>query len=305
MSDVAGKLEPSRLTPHVPLRRVEILINPRSGGVGPHAARECEGLIEAYPIDADIIELDPAHMEEGLRRALAARPDALIVLAGDGTARSAAAMAGPDGPLIAPLPGGTMNLLPKALYGTADWRAALNLALTEGTARPVPGGEIEGLPFYVAAILGSPALWAPAREAVRAGKLKLAWLYARRALRRLLGGRIRFQLEGGRRGRAHAMAVLTPLISKAVPPPQALEAAVMTFADASEAFRLAARAVFEDWRADPAIFTMETAFIRVAARGRVPALLDGELMFLGREAEVVFRKTAFRALAPAPETPSA
>ena len=30
--------------------------------------------------------------------------------------------------MIAPLPGGTMNMLPKALYGTADWKLALNPA---------------------------------------------------------------------------------------------------------------------------------------------------------------------------------
>ena len=35
--------------------------------------------------------------------------------------------------------------------------------------RPVAGGEVDGRPFYVAAILGSPALWGPAREAIREG----------------------------------------------------------------------------------------------------------------------------------------
>ena len=39
--------------------------------------------------------------------ALAASPDLLLVLAGDGTARLAAERCGPEGPLLAPLPGGT------------------------------------------------------------------------------------------------------------------------------------------------------------------------------------------------------
>jgi hypothetical protein len=42
------------------------------------------------------------------------------------------ARAQPDGPLVAPLPGGTMNMLPRALYGTADWKVALRRALEEG-----------------------------------------------------------------------------------------------------------------------------------------------------------------------------
>jgi diacylglycerol kinase family enzyme len=49
-------------------------------------------------------------------------PDAVLVLAGDGTARAAAEMAGPDGPLIAPLPGGTMNMLPRASMATVTGR---------------------------------------------------------------------------------------------------------------------------------------------------------------------------------------
>jgi diacylglycerol kinase family enzyme len=303
MSDAAGKLEPPRLTPHVPLRRIEVVVNPRSGGVGPRAAAECERLLRDFPLEAGIVELGARNTEAALERAIASAPDAVVVLAGDGTARTAATLAGPSGPLIAPLPGGTMNLLPHALYGPGDWRTALNIALTRGTARTVPGGEVDGRPFYVAAILGSPALWGPAREAWRSGKIVLALLYARRATRRLLAGRIRYRLDGGRRGRAEALALLTPLISKAKPEPKALEAAVMSFATASEVFRLAARTLMNDWRADPSIETVETWRVHLWARARIPAVLDGEPVFLGREADVVFRPAAFRVLAPlaAPE----
>jgi diacylglycerol kinase family enzyme len=301
MSDAAaGMLEPPRLSPHVPLRRIEVVVNPRSGGTGPRAAAECERLLRDLPIEANIVELEPFHMEAAIERAVAARPDAVVVLAGDGTARSAAMLAGPSGPLIAPLPGGTMNMLPRALYGPGDWRSALHTALTRGSVRPVAGGEVDGRPFYVAAILGSPALWAPAREAIREGKLWLAWLYARRATRRLVGGRIRYRLDGDTRGRAEALALLTPLVSKAKPEPKALEAAAMSFASASEVFRLAARTLMDDWRADPAIVTAVTWRVHLWARGRIPAVLDGEPLFLGREADVIFRPTAFRALAPVP-----
>lgn len=299
MSDAAGMLEPLRLTPHVPLRHVEVVVNPRSGGVGPRAAWECERLLDPLPLSANIVELGPVRLEQALERAVGAGADAVVVLAGDGTARTTAALAGASGPLIAPLPGGTMNMLPRALYGPGDWRSALMLALTQGTVRPVAGGEVDGRPFFVAAILGSPALWAPAREAIREGKLRLAWLYARRATRRLLAGRIRYRLDGGPRGRAEALALLSPLISKAKPEPRALEAAVMTFANASEVFRLAARTLMADWRADPAIVTAETWRVQLWARGRIPAVLDGEPVFLGRESTVVYRPLAFRALAPA------
>lgn len=298
MNDLAGKLEATGLTPHVALRRVEILVNPRSGSVGPKAAAECERLIQPFGLEAHIVEAQPAQLTAAIEAAVKARPDLVVVLAGDGTARSAAALAGPDGPLIAPLPGGTMNMLPHALYGLVDWRAALKSALTEGCARPVAGGEVDGRPFYVAAMLGSPALWAPAREAMRTGKLWLAWLYARQAARRALHGKIRFRLDGGDRRTADALALLSPMISKAMTDADSLEVAVMTFENAAAAMRLAARTLVADWRADPTIETARVNRLEVWSRAHIPAIVDGEPIRLGRRAEIVFKPIAFRALAP-------
>ncbi|RZJ79754.1 MAG: diacylglycerol kinase family lipid kinase, partial [Brevundimonas sp.] len=184
------------LTSEATLKRVVMLINPLSGGVGPRAQGEAEVLLAEYPFEADIVALTPDHIDKQIGEALDAKPDLLIVLAGDGTARAVASRAGPKGPLIAPLPGGTMNMLPKALYGTADWKLALRKALEEGVPQPVSGGEVEGEAFYCAAILGSPALWAPAREAIRKGRLSLAWQYGRRALKRAFSGRLKFRLDG-------------------------------------------------------------------------------------------------------------
>ena len=196
MTDVAGRPESALLTPHVALRRVEIVVNPMSGGTGPEAATEARDLLRAYELEANVMEAEPPRVEAAIEAAFATNPDVVFVLAGDGTARTAAAMAGLDGPLVSPLPGGTMNLLPKALYGTADWRVALRRALTEGLERTVSGGEVAGRPFYCAAVLGSPALWAPAREAVRNRRPTLAYLHARRAMRRAFTTRVRFKLDG-------------------------------------------------------------------------------------------------------------
>ena len=288
------------LTPHVGLDRVTILVNPMSGSVGPGAAAEVEAILAEYDCTATVTTLDGARMAEQIGEALASRPDALFVLAGDGTARSVAARAGPKGPLVAPLPGGTMNMLPKALYGTADWRQALRLALEEGAPQAVAGGEVEGEAFYCAAILGSPALWAPAREAMRSGKLKLAWMYGRRALSRAFSGHLRFSLDVGPKRRAEALVLISPMISKAMDEPVGLEAAAMTTSDAAQAFALAARALFDDWRHDPNVTTRPARWITVSARSKIPAVIDGEPMLLGRDASVAFLPRAFMALAPRP-----
>lgn len=294
------------LTTHVPLNRAEVIVNPKSGSVGPGAAKEAEAILARFGLDANIVETDSTSVNTVVEKAVAARPDVVLVIAGDGTARTAAALAGPDGPLIAPLPGGTMNMLPKALYGTADWREALVLALEHGTSRPVSGGEVDGRPFYCAAVLGAPALWAPAREAVREAKARLAFLYARRALRRAFSGPIRFKLDGVEYHRSEALTLLTPLVSKVMDEAVGLEAAVLDIDNALQAFQLAASAVIRDWRDDSNVTTRTILHARAWARRRIPAILDGEPTTLGREAEIVFKPVAFRALAPAKaETPAA
>lgn len=292
------------LTPHVQLRRVIMLVNPLSGSVGPKAADEARAILEGYACHAEVVALEGGRFDQQIDEALAAKPDVLFVLAGDGTAGAAASRAGPDGPLVAPLPGGTMNMLPKALYGTADWKQALKSALEEGEAQDVAGGVVEDgdlrEPFYCAAILGSPALWAPAREAVRSGKLKLAIQYARRALRRAFSGRIRYTLDGGTRRRTEALVLISPMISKAMDGDEGLEAAAMDPTHAADAFRLAAHALFDDWRRDPSVRTKPTRIAAVRARSRIPAVIDGEPTLLSNTAQVRFTPKAFRALAPRP-----
>lgn len=286
------------LTAEARIERIIILVNPLSGSVGPQAADEATKILADYPIEAEVVVLEGARIPDQIAEALDARPDVLFILAGDGTARSVATRAGADGPLIAPLPGGTMNMLPKALYGTADWKAALRSALEQGAPQPVAGGEVEGEAFYCAAILGSPALWAPAREAIREGKLKMAVTYARRALKKAFSGRMRYSLDGAEREKAEALVLISPMISKAMDDAIGLEAAAMTTGDAAQAFRLAARALFDDWRHDPTVTTRPARRIAVDARSRIPAVIDGEPMLLGREATVTFLPRAFMALAP-------
>lgn len=296
----AGPAPKGALTPHTPLRRAVMLVNPLSGSVGSRAVGEAEGILADYDLDAEVVVLDGEGFEAAIDQAFASKPDVIFVLAGDGTARSVASRAKPDGAMIAPLPGGTMNMLPKALYGTADWKQALRRALEEGEPQYVSGGEVQGEYFYCAAILGSPALWAPAREAMRTGKLRLAWQYGRRALKRAFTGRLRFSLDGGDRRRAEALVLISPMISKAMEEPVGLEAAAMDPSDASQAFRLVANALFSDWRHDPAVSTRPARRIEVRARSRIPAVIDGEPLLLKPDAVVRFAPKAFRALTPRP-----
>ena len=77
----------------------------------------------------------------------------------------------------------------------------------------------------------------------------------------------------------------------------------MNPADAAQAFRLAAAALFSDWRQDPSVMTQPARRIRIKARSRIPAVLDGEPTLLPHDTTVTFIAKAFNALVPEPQTP--
>jgi diacylglycerol kinase family enzyme len=196
-----------------------------------------------------------------------------------------------------------MNLLPHALYGSLGWPAALDLALEHGVARWISGGVVNDHPFYVAAVLGAPALWARAREAMRKGRLDLALARARTAISRTFTGALSYALGDGAEGSAEAVAFLTPLVSPRVDGDALLEAAVLDVRNAAQVFRLGLNALTRDWRDDPAVAVHLVPSATARARGAIPAILDGEPVRLGAQASVSFVPKAFRALAPDPSPP--
>lgn len=275
-----------------------VIANIASGSVGADAPETLARLFAEYGIQADIAAPEVGDLATTLRRAVDSAPDLLVVLAGDGTARAAAELCGVDGPIVAPLPGGTMNMLPHAVYGQRPWAEALALALETGEVRTLGGGEVEGHRFLCAAILGPPALWAPAREAVRDGKVKLAWIRAQRAMRRAFTGRLRYALDGGRPDRTEALVLICPIASNAMESDTpALEAAALNIDGAGEALRLGFNAILRDWRADPSVENQHCQKVRVWSPQSIPALLDGESVRLSDLAEIRYEPAVTRVLA--------
>lgn len=294
-----GPALPPDPPPQPKIRTAQAVINEASGSVGAGAAEELEAIAREHGLEITVHDVQPKDIEDAVRKAVDAKPDLVIVLAGDGTARLAASLCGPDGPLVAPLPGGTMNMLPKAFYGDRTWQDALRDCLTSGVATHVAGGEVGGKRFYVAAILGAPALWAGAREAVRERHLGVAVKRAWRAAKRMFQGNLRFSLDNGRAERAEALSLLCPIISRVMDEQVALEAAAVDPIGAGEAFRLAMNYTFGEWRRDPAIHTRPCRGGRAWTRGGLPVILDGELTRMRSPVDIRFIPRAFRALEPA------
>ena len=280
------------------IRRIEVVANCASGSVGKTAPAQVEKILGELGLTATIHAPEPGDLTDSLRAAVAAKPDLLIILAGDGTARAAAELCGPNGPLIAPLPGGTMNMLPHAIYGQRSWQEALALALTKGVERPIGGGDVDGNRFMVAAILGAPALWAPAREAARFGMARKAIRNARLAFGRAFSGRLRYILDNGPREKAEALIFMCPLTSRALSEDDAaLEAAGVDVQNAAEAIRLGFHALAGDWRTAPNVEVERCQVARVWAAHSIPALVDGELVRLKPLSEIRYIPKIARVLA--------
>ena len=287
------------LSPHVGSGRVAVVLNAASGSVGPDAADRIKVICATFGLQIEPRSVQPADIPGALRAAVEEGPAVLAVLAGDGTLALAAELCGVDGPLLAALPGGTMNMLPFALNGRHAWPDALAAILATGTPLTVSGGEVGGRSFHVAAILGAAALFADAREAARYGRLSLAILRARRAMSRAFKGRVRVTLDGGDKRKTAALTLMCPLVSRGLDEDVGLEAALLDPKGPLDILRLGLGALMGRWRADPVVQTTVCTTGAAWMKGRIPALLDGERHRLDSPVSFRFRPAAFRALVPA------
>ena len=254
--------------------RIVAVLNIGSGGCNAGCEAEAKSIFDQARLAHAIVITEPGQMNEALDAAVQ-DADVLMVLGGDGTIAAAASRCGVD-TLLIPLPGGTMNMLPQALYGQRSWREALADTLANPAIREVSGGKAGGHPFFCAAILGAPSLWAQAREAVREGAVVEAIKRSVTAARRSLTEPLDYHV-GGSSGSAEAVVVICPVISKDLANDECmLEVAAVDPATATSLFGLAFKAAFDDWRNGSCVSLAEVKNLRVSGHGEVPAMLDGE-----------------------------
>ncbi|MDP3660299.1 diacylglycerol kinase family protein [Phenylobacterium sp.] len=280
--------------------RIGVLINTSSGSCDVGAESDLQALLAEAGLKAEQTwcgggdEVDAALAEAG-KHSL----EVLIVLGGDGTIRAAAETCQSGGTRLIPLPGGTMNVLPKALYGARPWREALKDTLADCVVQAVHGGAVGDHRFYIAGIFGGPTKMADAREAVREGDLAGAMEKGVAAIRESFTSTGVEYAFANHSGTAEAVAVICPLISRGLDDDEeTLEAAAIKVESAPDALRLAINAAFRDWREDPTVVLAKTRSIEMSCDRSIPALLDGERFTLGHTASVSFVPDAFEALRP-------
>ncbi len=251
-----------------------VFFNEKAGSV---TAADREKLVEALA-EADVGQYALIDADKISRRLFARAKDfdVIIVLGGDGTARAAAERAPRDGPPLVLLPGGTLNVLPRALYGDLAWPEALAAALEHGVVKRLPLGRANDEAFYVAALFGGTTQLVHVREAVREGKMLTAWRRFRVALKRSFTQSLRARTGKARMQEVEAVGVLLPAFSGGLEADD-LEWVRLEARHILDLARVSLRALTVGWRNDPAIQIERCKTGDVdAAFGAIHATLDGE-----------------------------
>ena len=281
--------------------KIGVIINTSSGGFDSESEQKMFCILQRAGIVEPRVWCDSAdEMTRSLIEATGQNLDVLIVLGGDGTIRTAAEACAEKGSYLIPLPGGTMNMLPRALYGDVAWEETLRNTLTAPSTKMLSGGRIAGKHFLIAALVGAPALWAESRESMREGDIVDAIEKGSVAFRKMFETKIQYLISGEMKGEAEAVALICPLISKQMSDSeQALEAAVIDVESATEVIGLISTAAFGKWRDHRNILLTRTRSVRVRSPKDISAIIDGEKINLDRSAEIKFVPKAVSVLVPA------
>ena len=191
--------------------------------------------------------------------------DTLVVMGGDGTLGSASAAAtGWNGQFLA-VPGGTMNLLPKALHGDATPEAIVAAAAT-GSLVHVPVVRGGGETSFCRIIIGPMTRWARTRENARHGRMWRVWQSLRLALARGFLGGVKVAGHSGR----HPGVLLLPT-------DQGLEVALFSGSGLVDAMAVAVNWLLNDWRDAAAVTAFTVPELVIGRRRTLRCLFDGEL----------------------------
>ena len=118
MSRISSHLEPAVQLSQM---NVAVIINTSSGGCDSESEAEMLDILKGAGVTNWKTWCGGSdQIERAFAEAATHKPKMLVVLGGDGTIRTAAeACTGTDTYLL-PLPGGTLNVLPRALYGDSS-----------------------------------------------------------------------------------------------------------------------------------------------------------------------------------------
>lgn len=260
---------------------------------------------------SEFVRAEPDDIEAALRRAAEASPEAVIVLGGDGTARAAAEIVGRTGVPIAPLPGGTMNILPKKVFGARSLQESID-SLALATPQMLPAGEIGGRRFFLSAALGFAGSLARLRETQRGAFRPLTfastWASTSRAFATSMTHGVQWRTRARDKWkRAHTLVLAVGSVRSVANPlaedeeGDGFEIASLDLRQISDIAELGYYSLASSWRASPAVKIVEARRVEIDAPSRRPlVVLDGEPIRLPGLSEARWIEDGCAVLAPPP-----
>lgn len=198
----------------------------------------------------------------------AERIDTVVLFAGDGTINAClCALATWEGAILI-LPGGTMNLLAKALHGDREPAQIVHAAHAAPVRVARPYIEAGSSRAFVAVILGPAAHWAEVREAARKGVYNRLFRFAVRAWRRTFGQAVRVTGVAGMQRGYQAIFVS--------PEETGMTVAAVDARDWRTILDLGWEWLRGDWVAARAVKERPAKSFRTSGKRPVLALFDGE-----------------------------
>ena len=270
--------------------KVGAIINTSSGGCDSNSEAEMLDIFKRAGVTNCKMWCGEAdQIGRAFREAASCNLQLLVVLGGDGTIRTAAQACAKTRTYLLPLPGGTVNMLSRALHGEASWQDALKKTLPNPAIKELSGGRVGNELFFVAALVGAPALWIEARESLREGDIGDAVEKSAAAVEAMFDKTVQYFVSPEIRDEAEAVAVICPLVSQEMSESeQALEAAAIDVSNAAELLGLATAAGFGKWRDNQNVKLAKTRQMTVQSSRDIPLFLDGERVKVGRKTEINF-----------------
>ncbi|MEM9599798.1 MAG: diacylglycerol kinase family protein [Pseudomonadota bacterium] len=237
-----------------------------------------------------------------------ARGDLLISHGGDGTAAAVAAIAREQSVPFLALPGGTMNLLMQALYGSDDWQDCLLRGLATATPRPMTVRTVSDTSgktgiFLVGALFGKPTRMSEAREELRDGHVVDAARGAVKTLRTASDvAPIQFANGDGDYGAETSELVNTvcPFMDGQTLNPEKLGVTLFEKVTGGSAVSIGVNALLGDIRRSETASHIEICQFRLRSDHPIEALLDGEPETFDGEVTVRLDPSCGTVMAPWP-----
>jgi len=226
--------------------------------------------------------------------------DLLVIYGGDGTCKSGAVVAIELSIPIIALPGGTMNMLPKALYGTDDWAQALEKALSNPKPRSFPAGKINDELFFCGAIIGDPTNMAEARESIRDGDILDAIKKVPDVVSAITEGNpISYTVDGKPYARStNLLHLFCPVMVGDPETETKLELTSVPTFTVPDLFAAGVRSLISGWRDTEQIDVRRVKIIEIKGQGAFDILLDGEAAQVECPIKISLQQDAVKVLAP-------